>query len=206
MTREEQKEIRELKKLLPIELRKQSKEFGFQFAHGFLYRFEGDFLYYAILDISSNRSLTMTTLIKPWILNELYWEIQQMNMEEMRAQPKSFHMRGAFTINDIFYRNDSVPYDKDNLGQAVHEALVQFNVSIKEHLTNIQAITCDMEGYRISNLTKALALIYSHDYENALHLLLQEDLVNDTYIHVSGKGKTAKDYAVDFCRVILNDK
>lgn len=208
MTREEQRKIRELGKLISIELRKQRKSFNFQFAHGYLYRFEGDFLYYSILSMPSNclGILKVATFIKPWILNELYWEIQQMNMEEMQAQPKSFHVRGAFTINDIFYHNETVQYDEDNFGDSIHKVLVQFNNRIEEHkkhLPSVQTLTQNIEGYKISNLTKAIGLIYSHDYEKALSLLNQKDTVIDTYTHLSGDGKSAKDLAAEFCQVKL---
>lgn len=208
MTREEQKEIRELQKQIPLEIRKLKKEFHFQFANGFLYRFESDFLYIAIISMPSNRVgiINVTTLIKPWILNELYWEIQQMDMDEMRSQPKSFHVRGAFTINDIFYQSDSIPYTKDKFDSAIHEVLVFFNAAIEEHkkkLVNIQALAGHLEGYQVSGLTKAIVHMYNHDYKNALKMLLQEETVKDTYEHVHLTGthtKSARDYAVEFCK------
>jgi hypothetical protein len=176
-----------------------------QYSYGFLYRFEGDFLYSAILDIPCDRTgiLNISLFIKPWILNELYWQIQQMDMEKMRAQPKSLHVTGAFTINDIFYKLESVEYDKENFGQTIRAGLVRFNANIEENkkrLTGIDVICDDIVGYRLSNLTKAIALIYSHDYDNALRLLLKEDNVKDAYVHIDSKGKTAKDYAIEFCR------
>ncbi|MNC38638.1 hypothetical protein D3C75_872570 [compost metagenome] len=211
MTREEQKEIRELEKQIPIEIRKLKKEFRFQFSYGFLYRFEGDFLYIAIISLPSNRVgiINIVTLINPWILNELYWEIQQMNMEEMRSQPKSFHVNGAFTINDIFYQSDSIPYTKDKFDSAVQDALVFFNAAIEEHkkkLVHIQALAGHLEGYKVSNLTKAIVHMYNHDYKSALQLLLQEETVKDTYEHVHLAGtnaKSAREYAVELCEAKL---
>jgi hypothetical protein len=205
MNREEQREIRQLRKLIPVELRKQRKEFGLQFAYGTLYTFEGDFLYSAILDIPSFRVgiLSNGFFIKPWVLDDLYWEIQQMDMDEMRAQPKSLHVRGAFAINDIYYQKEIVEYDREDFGQTLHDALIHLDAKIEEHkkrLTGIEVITDDLEGYRLSNLTKAVALMYHHDYERALHLLLQEDKVGDTFVHADSSGKMAKDYAVEFCR------
>ena len=68
MTREEQREIREIKKRIPAEIRKQRKKLDFQYAHGFLYRFEKDFLYSAIIDSNQTGILQTAIFIKPWIL------------------------------------------------------------------------------------------------------------------------------------------
>ena len=211
MNREEQKEIREVKKLVPIEIRKQRKQFDFQYAHGFLYRFEGDFLYTAIIDLPSNRIgvLNTSTLIKPWILNKIYWEIQQMNMEEMLSQPKSFHVRGAFTINDIYFRTESMTYDKNDFSHSINDALSKFDSEINEHkkrLTNIHTISEDVEGYKISNLTKSIVLIYEGNYEEALDMLLLSEQEGDVYKHVlirDGNGKSAKDFAIEYCQIKL---
>lgn len=210
MTREEQKEIRELKKLIPIELRRQRKEFDLQFAHGYLYRFEGDFLYYAILSIPTNRigDLSISIFVKPWVLNELYWAVQEMDLEEMRAQPKSFHVRGAFTMNDIFYQGKSIPYDKDNFEYSVHEALVLFDENIVEHkkyLADIHVLTEEMKAYNVSNLTKALVLCYEEKYKEALDILEQEGTISDLYTHSDATGTTAKDYLRQYLKQKIAD-
>ena len=206
MTREEQREIREIKKRIPAEIRKQRKKLDFQYAHGFLYRFEKDFLYSAIIDSNQTGILQTAIFIKPWILNEIYWKIQHMNMEEMLSQPKSFHVRGAFTINDIFFQTNSMPYNKDEFSDSIYNTLLQFDESIKNHkkrLIHIQSITQEIEGYKISALTRAVALMYLDKYEDALQVLLSTDNKKDTYTHIQlsrDKGISAKEYAIKFCR------
>ena len=77
MTREEQKINREFKKRLPQEIRKLNKKYNLQYAHEFLYRFEGDFLYIGMPAISSIKCglLSNTVEIKPWVLDEIYWKV-----------------------------------------------------------------------------------------------------------------------------------
>jgi hypothetical protein len=211
--REEQKEIREMKKLLPVEIRKQRKLFNFQYAYGFLYRFEGDFLYQAIVDVSSSQVdvIKFATLIKPWILNETYWEIQQMDMEEMRSKPKSLHVNGAFTINDIYFDSSSLAYDKNDFGNSIHEVLCRFDAEISNHkkrLTSISELIKGIEGYKVSNLTKAIGLIYEGDYEKARDMLLLPESEGDVYKHTilrNGKGISARDLALDYCQRKLSN-
>ena len=81
MTREEQRINRELKKRLPQEIRKLNKKYKLQYAHEFLYRFEGDFLYIGMPRISDIEcgNMSISVEIKPWVLDEIYWRVQQMN-------------------------------------------------------------------------------------------------------------------------------
>ena len=211
MNREEQKEIRELKERLPKEIRFYRKEYDFYYQYGYLFRYEGDFLYNAIISIPSNRvgEISIATMIKPWILNETYWKIQQMDMEEMNSQPKSFNVRGSFVINDIYFNTESFPYDKEYFGSSVNRILSHFDDEILAHrkcLKDIHSIANGLEGYKVSNLTKAVIAIYDEDYEKALELLAIPDDSGDVYKHVQlkdGEGKSAKDFAIEFCHAKL---
>lgn len=205
MTREEQRINRELKKMLPQEIRKRKKKYNLQYAHEFLYRFEGDFLYIGMPSISSAECgrLSNSVEIKPWVLDEIYWRVQQMNMEEMLHQPKSFHVRGAFTVGNIYFDTPFVyQTTSENLTEIVEQMLIDFDKFITSHkkkLENIDCIKNDIDGYKISDLNKALVYINQEEYEKAL-FILQNGKKDDGIVHMDSKGKTAKEYAIDFCQ------
>ena len=62
--------------------------------------------------------------IKPWVLDEIYWKVQQMNLEELLRKPKSFHVRGCFTVNVIYFGNLSTyQVTNDNLVEMIENML-----------------------------------------------------------------------------------
>lgn len=204
MTREEQKINRELSKRLPLEIRKLNKKYKLQYAHGFLYRFEGDFLYIAMPSIPSTMygKLKCNVEIKPWVLDEIYWKVQQMNLEELLRQPKSFHVRGCFTVKEIYFGKLPIyQVTNDNLVEIIENMVIEFERFIEEHkkkLTNIECIINNLDEYEISDLNKALVYINQKEYEKALFILQNEE-EKGGIIHVDKNGKTAKEYAIDFC-------
>lgn len=207
MSREQQRMIRELDKKLSDELRKQKKDFNFQYAYGFIYRFEGDFVYSFILrpvsEGDNGIAVSVSSFIKPWVLNEIYWKMQNMDMDEMLAIPKSRHVNGAFAINNVFYKNRRCGYDPEDIAQSVHDILSRCDSEIEQHrkrLPSVNVLTGDVEGYSISNLTKGVAFMYLEDNEKALNVLLLEGGAKDAYNHLDRKGKSAKEYAIEFCR------
>lgn len=176
MKREQQKLIKDLNKRIPSVLRSLCKKYNLKFAYDHLYRFEGDFVYSAIVDIRPKYSddLFVSFFIKPWVLNDTYWQVQKMNMEEMRAQPKTFHFRGAFTINDIKYESFRIPYDINNFDDSLENVLQHIETRISHHQTILNSVNVLLEeptDYRISNLCKAIICIYNEDYEKALTYL-----------------------------------
>lgn len=207
MKREQQKLIKELNKIIPNNLKDLCKRYNFKFAYGNLYRFEGDFVYTAIVDIKPNyyEELHVSLFIKPWILNETYWKVQKMNMEEMQIQPKTFHFRGAFTINDIKYESYRIPYDNDNFEASLEYALQDIEKRISNHqviLNSVNVLLDEPTHYKVSNLSKAIICIYNEDYEKALTYLNEcaEKKNKDVYVHMDSNGKTATECAVEYCK------
>lgn len=207
MTREQQRLIKDLNKRIKTDLKGLCKKYNFKFAHGFIYRFEGDFVYTAIVDISPKfyEDLYVSLFIKPWILNETYWKVQKMNMEEMHSQPKTFHFRGAFTINDIRYESYRIPYVEDNFDTSLENALQDIGKRIRNHqiiLNSVNVLLEEATYYKVSNLSKAIICIYNEDYENALTYLNESTEIKnkDVYLHVDSNGKTAEEYAFEYCR------
>lgn len=207
MKREQQKLIKELNKRISSDLKDLCKKYNFQFAYDHLYRFEGDFVYTAIVDIRPKyyEDLYVSLFIKPWILNETYWKVQKMNMEKMHSQPKTFHFRGTFTINDIKYESYRIPYNKDNFCVSLENALQDIEEKISNHkfiLNDVNVLLEESNDYKVSNLSKAIICIYNEDYEKALTYLNEytEKKSTDVYGHVDSKGKTAKKYAFEYCK------
>lgn len=205
MKREQQKLINDLNKRIPKELKDLCKKYSFKFAYGHMYRFEGDFVYTAIVNIRPEyyEDLYFSLFIKPWILNETYWKVQKMNMEEMHSQPKTFHFRGAFTINDINYESFRIPYDKGNFGVSLENTLQDIDKRISNHqiiLKNINVLLEETTDYRVSNLSKAIICIYNEEYEKALIYLNEYTENKDVYVHVDSEGKTTAEYAFGYCK------
>jgi len=205
--REQQKLIKDLNKKILNNLKGLSKKYNFKFAHGYLYRFEGDFVYTAIVDIRPMyyEDLYISLFIKPWILNDTYWKVQKMNMEEMQTQPKTFHFRGVFTINDIKHESYRTPYDNNNFTFSLENALKDIEKRISDHQTILNSVNVLLEestDYRVSNLSKAIICIYNEDFEKALTYLNKytEKENNDVYVHADSKGKTAIEYAFKYCK------
>lgn len=204
MTREEQRIIREQNAQIPSELRKLCKQYNLKYAYDTLYRFEGDFLYYSHLTVRTTMFdvLGNSQYIKPWILNKLYWEIFEMDMEKFLKKPKTFHFRSAFAINDIYYGGENTNILPETFLDSVRLSVEQFCCDIEKHkkiLTGVDVITRDVEGYRISNLTKAIAFMYLSDYESAYSMLITPDNINDIE-HVDSQMKSSKEYALEYCR------
>lgn len=205
MTREKQKLLKELNKKITTELKVISKGYKLQFAHGFIYKFIGDFLYYAIININPTYcdDFSVSILIKPWILNETYWKVQKMDLYELRSQPKTFHFRGAFTINDIKYEAFRMEYDQDNFAASLDNVLKEIDKRFCYHqsnLSNINVLLNVYNDYSVSNLCKAMICIYNEDFNKALFYLNDNNdlAVKDVYIHECN-GKTAKEYAIEYC-------
>ena len=210
MTRDEQKLNKELRKRLPQEIRKLNKKYKIQYAHEFLYRFEGDFLYIGMPSISSVEcgKLQNSVEIKPWVLDETYWRTQKMDMDEMLRQPMSLHVRGAFTVGNIYFKELSV-YEhitNDNLSERVEQMLIEFDKFIDTHkkvLTNVNCLINDIDGYTVSDLNKSLVYIRQDEYEKGL-LALKNEEKEETIIHVDSNGKTSKEYIIEECLNVTN--
>lgn len=207
MKREQQKLIKELNKRISSDIKDLCKKHNFKFAYDHQYRFEGDFVYTAIIDIRPKyyEDLYVSLFIKPWILNETYWKIQKMNVEKMHSQPKTFRFRGAFTINDIKYESYRIPYDKDNFCVSLENALQNIEEKISNHkfiLNDVNVLLKESNDYKVSNLSKAIICIYNEEYEKALAYLNEytEKKSTDVYVHVDSNGKTATEYAFEYCK------
>lgn len=210
MTREKQKLMKELNKKITAELKVISKGYKLQFTHGFIYKFIGDFIYYAIININSTYSddFSISILIKPWVLNETYWKVQKMNLDELSSQPKTIHFRGAFTINDIKYESFRTEYDKDNFVASLDNALKEVEKRFYNHqsiLTNINVLLNEDQDYNVSNLCKAVICIYNEDFKKALFYLSDNNELAeiDVYIH-HFNGKSAKECAIEYCNERIN--
>lgn len=104
MTREEQKLMRELEKLLTKTCKETGKRRGWKTISGRQYQVRNGVLY--VLSVSfpvfdNGRTLKAHLRCKPLILDELYWDVFHM-AEEAKKQPFSFHVQGAFTAPSLW--------------------------------------------------------------------------------------------------------
>ncbi len=213
MTREQQKEVKEANKELPKLIRNLKKDNNFNYANGFLYRFEMDYVYYAIISIPTTKALnnlSVSFFVKPWVLNETYWKVLEMDLDEMISQPKSFHVRGAFTIADIIYETWSYPIiTGEHLSDAVNKTMKEIDYRINEltkKFKDINSIFIYNEQYNIPKLAQVIAYIFEEDYAKAIELIAESNTYEDsgTYIHTVSHGKDAFQYAKCYCEKMLD--
>ena len=204
MTRDEQKYLREAKKRLDAVIKSDTKKCGFQNVNGFVYKFVGDFLYACIIyapPVDCGKKLSATLYFKPVALDELFWEI--FELKEGKTQPKSFHVRGAFTAPKVFIEEWEAPVDCiEDMDIAFRSILNQVDSAIESHHGKIGDMTQFREfvsGQKHQRLNFILAEISLGNFQTALSIVEQEISKGNSGEFLDSKGKSIFLYIKSYC-------
>lgn len=208
MTREEQKQDRELKKSLNKACKEMGKRRGWKTVRGYQYRVR-DNLLDVLMVMPSNfdsRILNVHFYCKPPVLDEMYWEVFHM-AEEAAAQPFSFHVWGAFTARGLWLpawqERLSGPEDLESAVEAVFdraEALAAENT-----FADLAAFRARLEAEeRPQILGIILCLLCEENYSRAM-ALIEENLARGESGGFSREGgrRSILEDARDYCAAHL---
>ncbi|MDR1910767.1 MAG: hypothetical protein LBQ52_00255 [Helicobacteraceae bacterium] len=189
MTRQERKEAnkraKEKDKAFDEALKTVGKTLGFKSILAIPYKFIDDFVYET--HISANlidANLLATVYFKPLILDRVYWEAMGIS-ETAQKQPKSFHVKGAFSANTMYVCHfDCGAYEKiEDAERLASEILNEaqkridlFREEVYDLPTFAQYLSKQNKPYLKNN--KILTFIALGEYEKAI-ALADEAIKND---------------------------
>ena len=174
MTREQQKKLRELKKVLPKIIQVEIKKYKLK-KKDFMVWFQKLELFFSlnisICERDGHCYCTSIERIKPLWIDDILWDV--LGMPENKNEPVSLRAIGAFTVyGSEIYNNEAelVTWEMEELEKCVIQYIEHFYQSIQ---------TCGIEKfYECMNasayhqeLRKALTLIYEKKYEEVINYL-----------------------------------
>jgi len=214
MKQEEQKKLREKKKVLEKAIKAVSKKCGYKSVMGYSYKIIDGFLYEATIlptlvgENVFNPKLCINIDTKPLILDDIFWKVFDM-YEVAKKQPESFHVKGSFTARgvniDKFYQDF---FEEENQEIVVEKILEKITVLIENNRKKI----FDIDTFEIfineqlnQELNKILISIIKTDYSKAENMI---DYCIKHHINggfMSGENlKTIIEYAKDYINNIRN--
>lgn len=220
MTREEKKKIREKEKEFENSLKAICKNYGYKSVMGIPYKFVGQFLFEIHistslgistdenLEMKSNKktvinpSLSVTLYVKPVILDEIFWIVFDMYDAAVK-QPKSFHVKGAFTANitPFFSWNEDF-IDEENQKNIAEKILTKSNAEIEKYQTtvfNLESFEESIINEPNQYLNQILIKIAQKDYNKALQQI-EICIAKGQTGGFAEIGKTILDYAKEHCK------
>lgn len=172
MTREEQKKLRELNKVLPKMLQNKIKKYEFKKRDYVIWCIKDNLFFTLNLHIGvpdDGKCYCWTSeSIKPLWLDDLFWEIFQM--ESNKSEPLSLRAIGAFTIrgSQVFEdKTELVEWSIDELDKYIDGCLEHFYTSVQVCTVDDFYSNLDIAGYH-GELRNALSLIHNKKYQQAL--------------------------------------
>lgn len=175
MTREQQRQLRELKKTLPKILKEKIKKYKFKKKDYMIWFQKEDMFLTCLINVGftmDGRFICDTKEnIKPLWIDDLLWDC--LNMSSNKKEPLSLRAIGAFTVHgvEIYQRYDEL----------LNGSLQELEEYVEEYLEHfyqtIQTIQLDSFYEGISNspyheeLRIALTYVYHQQYDKAISYL-----------------------------------
>jgi hypothetical protein len=177
MTREEMKRLKEDKKTLELIIKNNSKLYGYKTISGFVYKIINDFVFVILIGINYvHKTITVSIECKPIILDNIFWEIFNID-EDVKNQPLSFHVNGAFTAKTVKIKSFELVYNgKEEIDTKFKEIINCSNNIIeryKEKINNIDTFYENIMNDENQYLNIILIDIIRNNYQKAL------DKIND---------------------------
>lgn len=193
-----------MSKALETTIKKTSKENGYKTISGLIYKFIGDFVYIGIISaypVDSGKMLTATLYFKPHILDQLFWEI--FEVDEAKKMPLSFHVNGAITIPSVDALSFKEPVlSVENIAAAYKNILVK----LEDQIALLEQTVQDLDAFRVySNgqpcypFMSILISIHDKHYDKALALIQTEVENHKSSGFLDSNGRDFYDYAKAYC-------
>lgn len=175
MTRDEQKKLKELKKMLPKILKDKIKKYKFKKKDFMIYFRKNELFFDLLIDVKvlSDGKCYCTTIeeIKPLWLDELLWDL--LKIESNKEGPLSLRAIGAFTVtgSEIYEaKSELAKWSVTELEEVIDTYLEHFYHSVQESKVHDFYDNLSTSPYH-SELRKLLSFIHDHKYEEALACL-----------------------------------
>lgn len=175
MTREQQRQLRELKKTLPKMLKEKIKKYKFKKKDYMIWFQKEDMFLTCLINVgftTDGRFICDTKEnIKPLWIDDLLWDF--LNMSNNKKEPLSLRAVGAFTVHgvEIYQRYDELPNGSlQELEGYVEEYLEHFYRTIQ--LVKLDAFYNDLSFSPYHDeLRISLTLVHQKKYKEALEYL-----------------------------------
>lgn len=210
MTRQEQKTVKELRRIIDQNLKVASKSFAFKVVSKCVYKVIDGFLYEVYISvppIKCGTAISATVSVKPCAIDDAFWEVYGMQ-EIAQKKPLSFHITAAHapyphTIKKIEVCVKSMT----EAGTALDEALRLSDAIIQHHrrcCATIADFKAEIDGAKspADRLNVVLCEIVEGNYQRAL-LLAEKELEIDPhalFVKATDNGlKGIYEYIKEFC-------
>lgn len=205
MTREQQKRIRELKKLLPQIIQSEVKKYKFKKKDFMVWHQTKELFFDLMISICERDGhcyCTSVERVKPMWIDDLLWDI--LGMPENKKEPASLRAIGAFAVYGSQIYDDKtqlLTWEKEELEQCVIKYMAHFYESVQSCGIKTFYDHMDASVYQL-DLRKALSMVYEKKYEEAIEEMKTQgrgcmcngDLwVNDAIIDYCNKNSHAGD-------------
>lgn len=210
MTREQMRLQKEYKTLVEKQLLKPTaKQFNFKTISGFAYRKEGDWLYIVNM-IARYDSLVVRISVKSILLDELFWEIFEMQAE-VSKKPLSFHVNAAFVPYSLTFKELTIPFTGiEHTSEVLEQAFIECQSVVAQGVENIQSISdyreLLLQRDRVNMLNVILCDVAEGHYAQALTKTEQELGVNHSGGFVTMEKGDIYEYIERYCRKRLTNQ
>ena len=178
MTREEAKKYREIKKAVEkVHLKPVGKRHGYKHISGSPYKLCGDMLYILTVCVSPDGLLYILS-VKSVLLDSVFWEVFGIT-EEVKKQPFSFHINGAFTPYPLELKREKLPIGSSEEAESVlEEVFSKADKDIEYYCDRIKSISDFknelLKKERVNKLNCMLCDIAENNFESALKAVEEE--------------------------------
>lgn len=178
MTREQQRQLKNLKKELPHMVQAEIKKYKIKKKDFMIWRQKERDFYDAHIHVGEKDGkcfCSVTGYYKPMWLDELFWEI--MGMEDNKKEPVSLRSIGAFTVYGNKFMQECrevVSWSEEELSVYVREYVSGFAAKTEEGLGGRFAEDISGSPYH-AEIREALYLIHQERYEDAIRYVAAMD-------------------------------
>lgn len=172
MTREQQKQFREIRKALPKIIQAEIKKHGFKKKDYMVWHKKGQLfftLFLFVRELDGRCYIDAQIHCKPLWIDDLLWDI--LHMPENKSEPLSLRSVGAFTVRGNGLYSESIElfgWSVDEAAECVQNALQNFSVYIEDTQPENFSVQIDPNSYH-AEVWKLLVLIHENKFDDAIN-------------------------------------